>query len=194
MMLSLREGAIAVRLARSAIEARLSGGDMKTGDLPEVFREKRGVFVTLHKDHDLRGCIGYPEPVMALVDAILDSAVGAAMHDPRFPPVRHEELEQIAIEVTVLTPPVKIDANPWDLPDHVKIGKHGLIVKKGIHQGLLLPQVAEEWGFDSEEFLSQTCVKAGLPPDAWLTGAAVYSFEGRIFAEIEPSGDVVEND
>ena len=192
MMLNLNEGTLAVRLARSAIEAHLSGGVMETGDLSEVFGEKRGVFVTLHKNSDLRGCIGYPEPVMPLSDAISDSAVSAAVRDPRFPPVRYEELEEIVVEVTVLTPPVKIDANPQDLPKHVEIGRHGLIVRKGAYQGLLLPQVAEEWGFDAEEFLSQTCVKAGLPPDAWLTGAAVYSFEGQIFAEIEPDGEVVE--
>ena len=165
---------------------------METGDLSEVFGEKRGVFVTLHKNSDLRGCIGYPEPVMPLSDAISDSAVSAAVRDPRFPPVRYEEQEEIVVEVTILTPPVKIDANPQDLPKHVEIGRHGLIIKKGAYQGLLLPQVAEEWGFDAEEFLSQTCVKAGLPPDAWLTGAAVYSFEGQIFAEIEPGGEVVE--
>ena len=192
MMLNLNEGTLAIRLARSAIEAHLSRGVMETGDLSEVFGEKRGVFVTLHKNSDLRGCIGYPEPIMPLSDAISDSAVSAAVRDPRFPPVRYEELEEIIVEVTVLTPPVKIDANPQDLPKHVEIGRHGLIVRKGAYQGLLLPQVAEEWGFDAEEFLSQTCVKAGLPPDAWLTGAVVYSFEGQIFAEIEPDGEVVE--
>lgn len=192
MMLNLTEGTLAVRLARSAIEAHLSGEVMETGNLPEVFGEKRGVFVTLHKNSDLRGCIGYPEPIMPLSDAISDSAVSAAVRDPRFPPVRYEELEEIVVEVTVLTPPVKIDANPQDLPKHVEIGRHGLIVRKGAYQGLLLPQVAEEWGFDAEEFLSQTCVKAGLLPDAWLTGAVVYSFEGQIFAEIEPDGEVVE--
>lgn len=191
MMLNLEEGAIAVKLARSAIEAHLSGEIMGTGDLPAIFGEKRGVFVTLHKDHDLRGCIGYPEPVMTLKDAILDSAMGAAVHDPRFPPVRSEEMKRITIEVTILTPPIRIDAKPEDLPKCIEIGRHGLIVRKGLYQGLLLPQVAEEWGFDAEEFLSQTCVKAGLLPDTWLTGAEVYAFEGQIFAEIEPNGDVI---
>jgi uncharacterized protein (TIGR00296 family) len=192
MMLTTEEGTIAVRLARSAIVARLSGESMETGDLPRIFEEKRGVFVTLHKNHDLRGCIGYPEPVMALSDAISDSAVSAALHDPRFPPVRSDEIAHIVMEVTVLTPPAKIDATPQYLPKHIKIGKHGLIVKKGLYQGLLLPQVAEEWGFDAEEFLSQTCIKAGLPPDAWLAGAEVFSFEGQIFTETEPGGEVME--
>ncbi len=193
-MLDRDEGTIAVRLARSAIKAHLSGEVVETGDLPEVFGEKRGVFVTLHKNGDLRGCIGYPEPVMQLLDAIPDSAVSAAVRDPRFPPVRYEEMDEIVVEVTVLTPPVKIDATPSDMPKHVEVGRHGLIVRKGIYQGLLLPQVATEWGFDAEEFLSQTCVKAGLLPDAWLTGAVVYSFEGQIFTEIEPDGAVVGKD
>ena len=197
VMLDLNEGTIAVRLARSAIIAHLSGSVVETGDLPDVFREMRGVFVTLHKDGDLRGCIGYPEPVMALVDAVLNSAVSAAVRDFRFPPVRYEEMAEITVEITILTPPTKIDAKPRDLPGHIEIGRHGLIVRKGIHQGLLLPQVAEEWGFDAEEFLSQTCVKAGLFPDAWLAGngggdVAVYSFEGQIFTETEPGGDIVE--
>ncbi|HDN65769.1 MAG TPA: TIGR00296 family protein [Methanosarcinales archaeon] len=193
-MLDRDEGTIAVRLARSEIKAHLLGEVVETGDLPEVFEEKRGVFVTLHKNGDLRGCIGYPEPVMPLLDAVLDSAVSAAVRDPRFPPVRYEEMEEIVVEVTVLTPPVKIDALPSDLPKHVEVGRHGLIVRKGVYQGLLLPQVATEWDFDAEEFLSQTCVKAGLPPDAWLTGAAVYSFEGQIFTELEPDGEVVSED
>ncbi|NOQ34061.1 MAG: TIGR00296 family protein [Methanosarcinales archaeon] len=193
-MLDRDEGTIAVRLARSAIKAHLSGEVVETGDLPVVFGEKRGVFVTLHKNGDLRGCIGYPEPIMQLLDAILDSAVSAAVRDPRFPPVRYEEMEEIVVEVTILTPPAKIDAMPSDMPKHVEVGKHGLIVRKDVYQGLLLPQVATEWGFDAEEFLSQTCIKAGLLPDAWLTGAVVYSFEGQIFTELEPDGDVVGKD
>ncbi len=193
-MLDRDEGTIAVRLARSAIKANLSREVVETGDLPEVFGEKRGVFVTLHKNGDLRGCIGYPEPIMQLLDAILDSAVSAAVRDPRFPPVRYEEMEEIVVEVTILTPPAKIDAMPSDMPKHVEVGKHGLIVRKDVYQGLLLPQVATEWGFDAEEFLSQTCIKAGLLPDAWLTGAVVYSFEGQIFTELEPDGDVVGKD
>ncbi len=193
-MLDRDEGTIAVRLARSAIKAHLSGEVAETDDLPEVFGEKRGVFVTLHKNGDLRGCIGYPEPVMQLIDAILDSAVSAAVRDPRFPHVRYAEMEEIVVEVTILTPPAKIDAVPSDLPKHVEVGRHGLIVRKGAYQGLLLPQVATEWGFDAEEFLSQTCIKAGLLPDAWLTGAVVYSFEGQIFTELKPGGDVVSKD
>lgn len=192
MMLSLEEGTIAVRLARSAVETHLSGETIRTDDLPQVFGEKRGVFVTLHKNHDLRGCIGYPEPIMALKDAIINSAINAAVRDHRFHPVRFEEMERIMIEVTILTPQIRIDAEPRDLPNHVEIGKHGIVIRKGIYQGLLLPQVAEEWGFDAGEFLSQTCIKAGLPPDAWLTGAEVYSFEGQIFAETEPNGGIVE--
>nr|QNR61621.1 hypothetical protein GZ18C8_90 [uncultured archaeon GZfos18C8] len=145
-MLDRDEGTIAVRLARSAIKSHLSGEVVETGDLPEVFGEKRGVFVTLHKDGNLRGCIGYPEPVMPLKDAILDSAVSAAVRDPRFPPVRHEEMEETVVEVTILTPPVKIDAMPSDLPKRVEVGRHGLIVRKGVYQGLLLPASGDRMG------------------------------------------------
>ncbi len=103
-------------------------------------------------------------------------------------------MDEIIVEVTVLTPPEKIDAKPKDLPNHVEIGRHGLIVKMGPFSGLLLPQVAVEYNMDSEEFLSETCMKAGLPPDCWLTGAEVYRFEGQIFKEKEPRGEVVEVD
>jgi len=102
---------------------------------------------------------------------------------------------EIIVEVTVLTPPERIEAKPVDLPKHVEIGRHGLMIKRGPYSGLLLPQVAVEFGFDAEEFLSQTCMKAGLPPDCWLIeGTEVYRFEGQIFKEVEPRGDVREVD
>jgi len=162
-------------------------------DLPSVFKEKRGVFVTLHKDGDLRGCIGYPLPIMPLGKAIVDSAINACARDPRFPCVGPAELERIEVEVTILTPP-EVYAEPKKrLPELVVIGRDGLIVTRGSYSGLLLPQVAPEWGFDPLEFLSQTCVKAGLPPDAWLDeDTMVEHFQAQIFAEVAPGREVFE--
>jgi hypothetical protein len=189
-LLTLEEGVSAVRLARSAVEKFVKEKKkVKAENLSKSFDEKRGVFVTLKKGGDLRGCIGYPYPIATLKDAIIDSAISAAVHDPRFEPVEKDELGGINIEVTVLTPPVRLKAKPEDMPKKVEIGKHGLIVKRGLYSGLLLPQVATEHGMDAEEFLSQTCMKAGLMPDAWLEdGTEMYTFEGQIFAEDKPGG------
>lgn len=194
-MLTESEGVIAVQLARNTIEAYLRTGKMTDGfemELPPIFDEKRGVFVTLTKDELLRGCIGHPYPDSPLKYAITDSAISAALRDPRFPPVRSDEMKRVVVEVTVLTPPERIEALPKDLPGKIEIGRHGLIVKKGYRQGLLLPQVAPENDMDEIDFLSHTCLKAGLEYDAWITGAEVYCFEGQIFAEIEPKGDIIE--
>ncbi len=193
-LLTREEGEKAVRLAREAIEHYLEERKIIQKRLGGVFSEKRGVFTTLTKHGNLRGCIGFPYPVKRLDEAIIESAIAAAVDDPRFEPVRLSEMDEIIVEVTVLTPPEKIDAKPKDLPNHVEIGRHGLIVKMGPFSGLLLPQVAVEYNMDSEEFLSETCMKAGLPPDCWLTGAEVYRFEGQIFKEKEPRGEVVEVD
>jgi uncharacterized protein (TIGR00296 family) len=193
-MLTNEDGELAVRLARRAIEECLNNGiKLKPDNLPKVFYENRGVFVTLNKkkqSKELRGCIGRPYPVLPLGEAIIVSAINAARDDPRFHPVKPEEIGELIIEVTVLTVPKRIDAKPRDLPDKIVIGRDGLIVATGRCSGLLLPQVAVEHGFDCTEFLCQTSMKAGLMPDAWLNGAEVYSFEGQIFEEIEPSGGV----
>ncbi len=195
MLLTIEEGRTAVRLARRAIETYLSERRVIRDRLTGVFEEKRGVFTTLTKHGELRGCIGFPYPIKRLDEAIIESAIAAATEDPRFPPVRLEEMDEIIVEVTILTPPERIKAKPVDLPKHVEIGRHGLMVKRGPYSGLLLPQVAVEFGFDAEEFLSQTCMKAGLPPDCWLVeGTEVYRFEGQIFKEVEPRGDVKEVD
>jgi uncharacterized protein (TIGR00296 family) len=195
-MLTKSEGKIAVKLARKAIEEYLeSGKKIKPENLPSVFREKRGVFVTLNKKtekKELRGCIGRPYPVMPLGEAIIASAINAALEDPRFDPVRKEDIDSIVIEVTVLTVPKLIKEKPQKIPEKIVIGRDGLIVATDISQGLLLPQVAVEHNFDTMEFLCQTSVKAGLMPDAWLTGAQVYSFEGQIFEELQPGGEIRE--
>lgn len=193
-LLTREEGEKAVRLAREAIEHYLEERKIFQKRLDGVFSQKRGVFTTLTKHGNLRGCIGFPYPVKRLDEAIIESAIAAAVDDPRFEPVRLSEMNEIIVEVTILTPPERIDAKPKDLPNHVEIGRHGLIVKMGPFSGLLLPQVAVEYNMDAEEFLSETCMKAGLPPDCWLTGAEVYRFEGQIFKEKEPRGEVVEVD
>lgn len=198
IMLSKSEGEAAVHLARTAIEEYLKNGKkILAEDLPDVFNEKRGVFVTLNKKtpaKELRGCIGRPYPSLPLGEAIIASALNAALEDPRFYPVEKKELDEIIIEVTILSVPEPIKAKPRDIPEKIKIGQHGLIVISGASSGLLLPQVAVEHGFNSLEFLSHTCMKAGLMPDAWLEGAQVYCFEGQIFEEIKPRGKIMEKD
>ena len=188
-LLTPEEGKCALDLARRAIHEYLAASQTITADdLPPVFYENRGVFVTLNRRYDsgkeLRGCIGRPYPVMPLGDAIIISAINAATEDPRFNPVTPEELENIDMEVTVLTMPERLEGVPSELPGEVEVGRHGLIVQRGAYSGLLLPQVAVEHGFDAEEFLGQTCMKAGLFPDAWLEGdTEVFAFEGQIFQE-----------
>jgi uncharacterized protein (TIGR00296 family) len=196
-MLTDIEGRAAVKLARKTIESFLSEERLPEPqelgfELSPVFGEKRGVFVTLTEKGLLRGCIGHPFPDTTLGDAIMDSAISAATRDPRFPSVEKEELDDIVVEVTILTPPEKINAPAEELPDRIEIGKHGLIVRQGYCQGLLLPQVAPEHNMDSIEFLGHTCLKAGLSPDAWLKGAEISCFEGQIFKEKEPQGEIVE--
>jgi len=193
-MLTLEEGRLAVHLAREALTGYTEKKKIiQPQGLPPVFEEKRGVFVTLHEDGDLRGCIGYPQPIMPLCKAIVDSAINAGSRDPRFPSVRPGELGRIEMEVTILTQPEAYTQPKKKLPVLVVIGRDGLIVSRGPYSGLLLPQVAPEWGFDSLEFLSQTCVKAGLPPDAWLEEETEVShFQAQIFAEVAPEREVFE--
>jgi uncharacterized protein (TIGR00296 family) len=180
------EGEEGLKLARAAIVEQLSKNNrIKVPDnLPVSFEEKRGVFVTLNKYENLRGCIGYPYPIFKLGDAIIDAAISAALNDPRFPPVTLDEFKDVTIELTILTTPQVLKVEPEKLPEQIEIGKHGLIVKRGIYQGLLLPQVATENNWSAEEFLCQTCWKAGLPQDAWLLeDTEVSTFEGQIFKE-----------
>lgn len=188
-LLTEKEGNIALELSRRAIIEYLSSNrTIEADDLPSVFYKNRGVFVTLNKrintTKELRGCIGRPYPVMLLGDAIIISAINAATEDPRFMSVTIKEMDDIEIEVTVLTMPYKLEGKPEELPGKIEIGRHGLIVQKGFNSGLLLPQVAEEHDFNAEEFLTQTCMKAGLTPDAWFDpDTQVCAFEGQIFSQ-----------
>ena len=194
-MLTKEEGEKAVKFAREVVDRYVKGEKIEDRDLGEKFREKSGAFVTIltYPDRGLRGCIGIPEPIYDLKTSIIESAKSAT-RDPRFPPLTREELPNIIIEVTILTPPRLIEVrSPKEYLEKIKIGRDGLIVEKGFYRGLLLPQVPVEWKWDVEEFLSQTCIKAGLPPDAWIDeDTKVYSFQGQIFAEREPYGEVEE--
>jgi hypothetical protein len=192
VLLTLEEGKLAVKLARKAIENHLASKKIQDR-YGGVFEEKRGVFTTLTKNHALRGCIGFPYPIKRLDEAIIESAIAAATDDPRFSPVTLGEMDEITVEVSVLTPLEKLEVDRKMLPKHIEIGKHGLMVRAGYFSGLLLPQVAIEYNFDAEEFLTQTCMKAGLPADCWLMeDAEIYRFEGQIFHELSPRGEVEE--
>jgi len=178
------EGLMAIRSARGAIEYVCAKKPKPVLKLTPVFSGKRGVFVTITKAGDLRGCIGLPYPVMPLGNAIEHAATAAATEDPRFPPVRKDELAQITVEVTILTVPVSIECEPQERPEKVLVGKHGLIVRGMGTSGLLLPQVATEYGWDAKTFLSHTCMKAGLPDRCWTyPSVEVLTFEGQIFTE-----------
>ncbi len=183
-LLTEKEGELAVRLARAAIRCVIGGGPQASGNPPPVFSEKRGVFVTLTKEGCLRGCIGFPYPVLPLGDAISQAAVAAAREDPRFPPVSRGELAAISVEVTILTVPERLEAEPAKRPEQVVVGKHGLIVRGMGTSGLLLPQVATDYGWDAKTFLDHTCMKAGLSSGCWTSrNVEILTFEGQIFSE-----------
>jgi uncharacterized protein (TIGR00296 family) len=183
-LLTNDEGAMAVRSARAAIEHAVAKRPKASQNLTPVFSEKRGVFVTLTKNDTLRGCIGFPYPVMPLGEAIVHAAGAAALEDPRFPPVIKDELSAISLEVTILTVPKPLDGEPAKRPQQVIVGKHGLIVRGMGTSGLLLPQVATEYGWDAKTFLDHTCMKAGLSERCWTSkNVEILTFEGQIFSE-----------
>lgn len=167
-------------IARQTIETYLrTGARPEVTPLTERLKRKQGVFVTLHKRGELCGCIGYVEGIKPLYLAVQDMAISAATEDPRFPPVTLAELPDIDIEITVLSPLRKIDS-----PDSVVVGKHGLVIRKGFYSGLLLPQVPIEQNWNREQFLAHTCLKAGLPPDAFKDPKTeLYVFTGEVFGE-----------
>lgn len=193
-MYSDAEGELAVRMAREAIESAVRRRALPPFTVPKSFERDSGVFVTIntHPEGDLRGCIGYPSPYFPLAKAIVKAAEGAT-EDPRFPPLAEGELERIVVEVSVLTPLELLQAKkPKQLPALVRVGTDGLEVRQGAARGLLLPQVPIEWGWDAEEFLAQTCVKAGLMPDAWLEpDTRFYRFQSEIWTETRPRGPVM---
>jgi len=189
-----QEGGMAVKLARRAIDAETRDLDVDRFDVPDGFRRKSGAFVTLKTfpGDELRGCIGYPEPVFPLAEAILRAAQGAC-HDPRFPTLRPEELDQVVVEVSVLTPPMELKVDDRrEVPKAIVIGRDGLIMERGMYRGLLLPQVPVEWEWDVTTFLEQSCLKAGLTPDMWLDRKTkIFTFQAEIFHEESPYGQIL---
>jgi len=168
-------------LARAAIRGRLEARreplPPAPGDEPSL-SEERGVFVTLHRRGRLRGCIGYPLPVKPLWQAVAEMAQAAAFEDPRFPPLERGELDEVDIEISVLTVPRRV-AGPAD----VQVGRDGILVSKGPRRGLLLPQVPLEQGWGLEAYLSHGCLKAGLPADEWKRGVVLETFQAMVFGE-----------
>lgn len=170
-----------LHLARRSIEAKVLGTPLPglETDSP-LLKEKRGAFVTITKDGRLRGCIGHIRGLEPLNTTVSKMAIAAATEDPRFPPLRREELDKISLEISVLTPFRRITS-----PDEIEVGRDGIYMEKGPNHGLLLPQVATEYGWQREEFLDHTCLKAGLPVGAWREGADIYVFSAQVFNEGE---------
>jgi len=196
LKLNLEEGTLIIKHSRNVLEQYLKGEEPNIQSYPDKFKNVRGIFVSLHTypEHDLRGCIGIPEPIMSLVDAIKETSISAAVHDPRFQPLTHPELKDTIIEVSVLTTPEDVDVkDPREYLEKLKVGRDGLIIEFGPYRGLLLPQVATEYNWDTKQFLSNLCLKAGLPVTAWTDyDVKIKSFQAQVFEELVPGGPVVE--
>lgn len=179
-MLSESDKQLLLYAARQAIEAAVRGKPLPViENPPKSLCEPCGAFVTIHKQGDLRGCIGYIEGVKPLIETVIDVAPKAALEDPRFPPVEEEELPHLELEISVLSPMKRVTTI-----EDIVVGKHGLLIELGPYRGLLLPQVATEYGWDRETFLNQTSRKAGLPADAWKDPAAnIFQFTAEVFDE-----------
>jgi hypothetical protein len=169
-----------LRVARESISVRIGGLPAASSYTVERLPDASGVFVTLKRNGQLRGCLGTLRCAAGLADEVAKCARESATEDPRFPPVSMVEVPELALEISVLGPLEPIDPMA---PDTILVGKHGLVIEQGQNRGLLLPQVAVEWGWDVETFLAQTCRKAGLPTDAWKRGARVYRFDAEVFGE-----------
>ena len=196
--LTPKEGKFLVKLARQTVTTYLENGLLLqvSDEISSKLMEPVGVFVTLSINNNenkmLRGCIGLPYPTTPLAKAVMEAAISAATQDPRFSPVTLEELDQIAFEISVLTPPELVSTEkPTDYPIKIKVGRDGLIIEYGFNKGLLLPQVPVELNWKEEEFLCQTAMKAGLPPDSWLLkDTRIYRFQAIIFEEVSPKGNI----
>lgn len=169
-----------LRMARASIREAFDGREAPTPEpmLPGL-EETRGAFVTIKLDGNLRGCIGHIVSDRPLWETVSLMARAAAFEDPRFPPLERNDLDDVTLEVSVLTVPARVEN-----PDDIRVGRDGLIVERGATRGLLLPQVATEWGWDRETFLDQTCIKAGLSAGAWRDpGTRVLAFSAEVFGE-----------
>ncbi|MEM4152745.1 MAG: TIGR00296 family protein [Candidatus Pacearchaeota archaeon] len=183
-MLTNEQGRKLLKLARKAIETRFSGKKLEYKEEKREFSKPTGVFVTLTKNGNLRGCIGFPYPVKPLAEAVIEAAEAAAFQDPRFKPLKEKELDKIKIEISVLTTPQEIKAKGLDILKEIEIGKDGLIVQFSGFSGLLLPQVALEHKWNVLQFLEATCNKAGLPSNIWMNpNCHIFKFQAQIFSE-----------
>ena len=178
--LTIEEQRALLAVARRSLVSAVTDQKLPALDFSyAVLQERRGAFVTLHRRGQLRGCIGYVLPLYPLRETVEQAARAAAVRDPRFPPVSPDELPEIDIEISVLSPMRRVQ----DVRQ-IEVGVHGLMIKKGAHTGLLLPQVAPQYAWDREHFLRQTCIKAGLPPDAWQEGDAdILMYSAQVFGE-----------
>ena len=184
---SAKEKDTLLRLARKVMETYLASGKAPaalalefdiTGPLK---RTDRGVFVTIKKKGKLRGCVGSVKPYGELFRMVIDTAVSSSSRDPRFKPLDLEELGNCSLEISLLSPPEKVSRT-----DEIEVGRDGLLIARGFFKGLLLPQVAVENGWDREEFLDQTCLKAGLPKHAWKEKVEIMKFTATVFGEQDP--------
>ena len=174
---SPEERGILLGLAHQSIAAALNQVTLDLTPPSEHLAEPRGAFTTLHLEGKLRGCIGYVFSQQSLYRTVAETACSAAFDDPRFEPVTSDEAGALKVEISVLSKLQPITR------EEIVLGKHGLVVMQGSRRGLLLPQVPGEWAWDCETFLAQTCLKAGLPPDAWLRGAELQAFTAEVFGE-----------
>jgi AmmeMemoRadiSam system protein A len=174
---SAEERAVLLRLARESISSIFERREISLEPPSEHLAQPRGAFTTIYHHGDLRGCVGYVLPVASVYRTVAETARAAAFDDTRFPPLRWEELPGLQVSLSILSPLESIQ------PEQVEIGRHGLVISLGARRGLLLPQVPVERNWERETFLAQTCRKAGLPDDAWRTGAKIEAFTAEIFAD-----------
>ncbi|MBN1837735.1 MAG: AmmeMemoRadiSam system protein A [Spirochaetales bacterium] len=177
--MSDEERRILIQTAREAIESRLLGRSPRYPTPTDTLRKRCGAFVTLHSRGKLRGCIGFVVARAPLIDTVKETAQSAAFQDPRFPPLARKEWEEVSLEISVLSPLQEIKSL-----EEIQVGTHGVMMRRGFQSGLLLPQVATEYGWDRETFLTHTCYKAGLPGDCWRSPETrIEIFSALVFGE-----------
>ncbi|MGC8670080.1 MAG: TIGR00296 family protein [Candidatus Micrarchaeia archaeon] len=195
---SIEEGTQLVKAARNAIELYIKNPHFDKKHIQESLRnfaDYYGVFVTLeyYPLNTLRGCIGYPNAVGPIKNSLVEAAIGAAFEDPRFNPLSIKELDDITVEVSILSKPEELPKDYKKRIESIKIGRDGLIVEFGFYSGLLLPIVPVEEKWDKEKFFQETCIKAGLPEGYWRRAdVKLFKFETQIFKEEEPNGKIKE--
>ena len=191
-MTSIKDATNLIRLSRASISSYFTDETIDKSKTSK-FKTKQGVFVTLTIEGKLRGCIGFPEPVLPLQDAIIQSGRAAAFEDPRFEPLTEDEFKEVTIEISILTVPEEIKVNdPKDYPKNILIGRDGLIIRSSSGSGLLLPQVFTEYTATPQKALEMTCQKAGLAIDFWKNNPCkIFKFQTEIFKEETPGGKII---